>query len=74
MTFDHGLCLFDKNIKMCLMSKLYQKLKKQTYHQMEKSFNSEIILPLISSRLSHKPTERKKPSFRGHLTETVFFL
>lgn len=51
------------------MSKSYQKPKKQTDHQMEKSFNSKIILPLISGDC-HRTTQ----SFRGHTTEIVLSL
>lgn len=55
-------------------TKLCQKFKRQTYHQMEKSFNSKIILPLISQRLSHKPTKCKKAKFQRPLNRNYFFI
>ena len=54
-------------------TKLCQKFKRQTYHQMEKSFNSKIILPLISQRLSHKPTKCKKAKFQRPLNRNYIF-
>lgn len=53
------------------MAKCYQKRKKKTDHQMEKSFNSKIILPLVLLGLSHKPNNCKKAKFQGHSTEIV---
>lgn len=40
---------------------------------MEKSFNAKIILPLISQRLSHKPTKCKKAKFQRSLNRNYIF-
>lgn len=76
VTSDHGLCLFETNIKICITSKQNfvrnsrdKHTTKWKSHLMQKSYFHSF------HRDCHinQPNVRK-PSFRSHSTETIFSL